>query len=334
MEESLKRVFLAGLAGILITPVIGQTDPSAVVLTVNGDVIKAADYYHRLEILPGVSKRIGNATLTYPPGFLTLEALITERLVFQLAKQKNVMPTEPEVQAELNSILTENPNFLNEAELAGQSKADVFHQLKYQMAQFKISTLGVTITDAEIDKFYRERPNLFTIPKRAKLSVIAVSDEATKSKVDAELESGKSFADVAKAYSEDISKDSGGEFGTLSLLELPEQVRNEINKTKIGQKTSWVLMGAKDQPTPPKTQAKFLLHDVLPEKLTPLDAKVRKQLRRKLMLDRGAAKNDVSREMQEMRLKAKIDITNKTFAEMYKRYLQELGRVPATTGGG
>lgn len=331
------RLFWAGLAGMMAVSVVAQTDPASVVLTVNGDVIKAVDYYHRMEILPGVSKRVGNASLSYPPGFLTLEALITERLVFQLAKQKGVMPTDKEIQDELTSILAENPTFLNETAMAGQSRADVEHQIKYQLAQFKISTFGVTITDAEIDKFYKDRPNLFTIPKRAKLSVIAVSDEATKSKVDAELSGGKAFADVAKAYSEDVSKAAGGEFGTVPIGELPEPVRNALNATKIGQSTPWVLMAPPS--ADPKVevkwpQAKFLLHDIVPETKTPLDAKVRKQLRRRLMLDRGAAKNDVAKEMQDMRDKANIVIANKSFAEMYKKYLQELGRGPAGTGSG
>ena len=318
MEELLNRFCLAALACGVFTLGNAQNDPAAVVLTVNGDTIKAAEYYRRMEYLPNVSKNVGNFSMVYPPGFLTLEALITERLIFQLAKQKGVMPADTEIQAELNSMLTEKPTLLNDAALAGQTRADIEHQIKYQLAQFKIQTFGITVTDVEVDKFYQDNPAIFTIPKRAKLSIISVSDEASKGKVDADLAAGKPFAEVAKTYSENITKATGGEFGTVPIGGLPENVRNAISATKIGQTTAWITMGKESFP-----QAKFFLHDMIPEEKTKLDDKTRKQIRRQLMLQRGQVKNDVVKEMAELRSKAKIDIANKAFAQMYKKYLDE-----------
>jgi foldase protein PrsA len=318
MEELLNRFCLAAIACGLFKLSNAQTDPTAVVLTVNGDTIKAAEYFRRMEYLPNVSKNVGNVSLVYPPGFLTLEALITERLIFQLAKQKGVMPLDAEIQAELNSMLTEKPTLLNEAALAGQTRADIEHQIKYQLTQFKIATFGINLTDVEVDKFYKDNPTIFTIPKRAKLSVIAVSDEATKGKVDADLAAGKPFAEVAKTFSEDVTKNIGGDFGTVPIAGLPEPIRNAINATKIGQTSGWVMMGKEGT-----TQAKFFLHDMVPEEKTPLDAKVRKQIRRQLMIQRGQVKNDVGKELSELRAKANIVIANKAFAEMYKKYYDE-----------
>src|SRR5688572_43946 len=269
MEELLNRFCLAAFACGLFTLGHAQTDPTAVVLTVNGDTIKGAEYLRRMEYLPSVSRNIGNVSLVYPPGFLTLEALITERLIFQLAKQKGVMPLEAEIQAELNSMLTEKPTLLNDAALAGQTRADIEHQIKFQLTQFKLTTFGINLTDVEVDKFYKDNPTIFTVPKRAKLSVIAVADEATKGKVDADIASGKPFADVAKMYSEDVTKSQGGEFGTVPIGSLPEPVRNAINATKIGQTSGWVVMGKEGT-----TQAKFFLHDMVPEEKTKLDDKL------------------------------------------------------------
>lgn len=313
MNRSLTALAASLFAGLALA----QVDPNATIVTINGEVVKGSEYFRRMEMLPNVSRRLGNNTLNYPPGFLTIELLITEKLVFQLAKQKGVMPSDAEVQAELNSILTDNKAFLNEAMLAGQTQADVEHQIRYQLAQFKIATFGINLTDQEIDAFYRENPQIFTIPKRAKLSVIAVTDEATKSKVDGELQAGKDFGEVASKYSEDVSKAANGDFGTVPIANLPEAARNAINATKIGQVTAWVV----SQGSP--TQVKFKLHDVLPEEKTPLDAKVRRQIRRQLMLQRGSQKNDVAKEMADMRAKANIDIANKAFADMYKKFLEE-----------
>jgi foldase protein PrsA len=328
LEDRLNRFVPAVAAFCFVTSSFAQNDPAAVVLTVNGETVKSAEYYRRMEFLPGTSRRQGNTSLVYPPGFLTLEALITEKLIYQLAKQKGVLPSAAEVQAELNALLTENPSMLNEAALAGQTKADVEAQLRLQMTQFKLSTFGITVTDVEVDNFYKNNPTLFTIPKRAKLSVIAVSDEASKGKIDAELGAGKPFAEVAKTYSEDITKANGGEYGTVPIAGLAEPVRNAINATKIGGTTAWVAM-------PNSTlQAKFLLQDVLPESKTALDAKLRKQIRRELMLQRGKVKNDIPKEMAEMRAKAKIDIANKAFAEMYKKFVDEYLKDSGTPGVG
>jgi parvulin-like peptidyl-prolyl isomerase len=317
VEDLLNR-FAVALFALCSTAAIGQTpDPGAAVVTINGDVIKAAEYYRRMEYLPGITRRVGNAALNYPPGFLTLEALITERLVFQLARQKGVMPTEPEIQAEYASMLAENPKLLTEAALVGQTKADIDYQIKYNLAQFKLATFGITITDQEIDAFYRSNPDVFTIPKRFKLSVIAVTDEGSKSKIDAELAAKTPFADVAKKYSEDVTRAAGGDFGTVPLAGLPEGARNAISTTKIGETTAWVAI--------PKStvQMKFLLHDVEAEEKIPLDAKQRKQIRRQLMLQKGTMKNDVGKELAELRAKSKIDITNKVFADIYKKFMEE-----------
>ncbi len=302
-------------------------DPNPVVLSVNGDVIRNNEYVRRMEYLPGVSRRIGSTALNYPPGFLTLEAFITERLVFQLAKQKGIMPTEPEIQAELASMLTENPKLLTDAALAGLTKADIDYQVKYSLTQFKLATFGINITDQEIDAYYRTNlKEVFTIAKRFKLSVIAVTDEGSKSKIDSELAAKKPFAEVAKAYSEDVTRGVGGEFGTVPLSALPEPARLAISATKIGETTAWIAL------VKSPIQMKFLLHDVVAEEIIPLDAKLRKQIRRQLMLAKGALKNDMMKELNELRTKSKIDITNKVFAETYKKYIGEYNEKFPTRG--
>lgn len=316
LEDRLNRFVLAALIGGVFAPFALPQDGTPV-LTVNGDVIKAVDYYRRMEYLPGVSRKVGNTVLNYPPGFLTLEVMVTERLVFQLAKQKGVMPTEAEVQTELATMLAENPTLYTDAALTGQTKADVEYQLKYNLAQFKLATLGITITDQEVDTFYARNPEIFSIPKKFKLSVIAVTDEASKSKIDAELAAKKPFAEVAKTYSEDVTRATGGQFGTVPLVALPVEARSAINATKIGETTAWIAVDKTN------VQMKFLLEDVVPGEKLPLDAKTRRQIRRQLMLQKGAVKNDVARELAEMRAKAKIEIPNKVFADMFKKFLQE-----------
>src|SRR5438309_1536369 len=86
----------------------GQVDPNRVVATVNGEPIKGEEYYRRMEYLPGVGRFSGDHFAEFPPGFMTLDQLITEKLVMQLAKQKGVAPAAPEIQEELRYRLEEN----------------------------------------------------------------------------------------------------------------------------------------------------------------------------------------------------------------------------------
>src|SRR4051794_21708042 len=110
--DGLKKTIFAGLMLALMGVSMAQNpvDATRVVATVNGVEIKGAEYYRRMEFLPGVGRNLGDGFAEFPPGFLTLEQLITEKLVLQLAKDKGVFPTDVEVKAELDYRKTKNPN--------------------------------------------------------------------------------------------------------------------------------------------------------------------------------------------------------------------------------
>jgi parvulin-like peptidyl-prolyl isomerase len=320
----MNRLFLSAVALIAASASFGQVDNGAVVATINGEEIKGAEYYRRMEYLPGVGKIMGGGFVENSPGFWALEALITERLIVALAKEKNVTPTPAEVQAELRNRLEADPKLLEDWEASGQTRAEFERQIFIQLCQFKISTAGVTVTDQEVENFYKQNPFSFTIPKRVKLRVIAVTDPAKKAQVDIQLQSGKTFSDVAKAMSDDISKATGGEFGTVPISSLQENFRKAVENLKIGQVSPWMEGGGQN--------IKFLLEDVVPEKLQPLDAVLKRTIRRKLMMDKGRVKNDVAKDMAAIRAKAKVDIKRKDLALEYEKMMKrmEVGAGKAT----
>ncbi len=51
--------------------------------------------------------------------------------------------------------------------------------------------------------------------------------------------------------------------------------------------------------------------------MLPLDDALKESIRRKLMLERGTFKNDTSKEMNDMILKAKVDIKDPVFAKAW-----------------
>ena len=324
----MKFTLSAALAALVATAAFGQVDLNRTVAVVNGEEIKGGEYYHRMEYLPGVGKRMGSAYSELPPGFLTIEQLITDHLVLQLAKEKGVLPTDMEVEAEYRVRKDDTPNLDTLWTATGQSLDDLRYQIRLDVAKFKIQTFGITITNQEIDTFYKEHPTEFTIPKRYQLRVIVVGTAADRDAVDKALAAGTKFPDVASQYSMDVSKTGGGEYGTVPETALAATFKNAVDATKIGATTSWITSAPQGGGDP--SYIKFLVEDVKKQELIPLDDKIRRQTRRRLMMDRGAVKNNIEQEMKAMRLKAKIDIKQPEFRDAYKKfidaYLKEGGK--------
>ncbi len=311
-----------------------QVDPDRTVATVNGEAIKGGEYYRRMEFLPGVGKRFGQVFSEFPPGLLTLDAMITERLVLGMAREKGAYPSDLEVTKELETRSASDPTYLQRWKASGRSDEELRGAVRLELAQFKLQTYGVTIADQEIDAYYREAPQRFITPKRLKLRVIAVTADAEKEAVDADLKGGKPFGEVAKARSQDASAASGGQYATVPVTTLAPTMRSAVDPLKRGQVTAWIATGQGEQ----KAWVKFLVEDILPETKQKLDPETRRQVRREMMLQRGRIKNDLGKEMIAARKGAKIDIASPEFAAAYKafidQYLSSKGALPPAGGSG
>lgn len=314
MQKSLFRFVSLGL--LVASAIAGaQVDPARTVAVVNGVEIKGDEYYRRMEYLPGIGKMVGNSFASFPPGFLTLEQLITEKLIQQLAKEKGVFPTDQEVKDEIAFALQVDPKTLEDWKASGQTEAEFDALTRYNLCQFKLTTRGVNVTDSEIDKFYKDNIVLFTVAKILTLRVIAVQTEEQAKAVDADLKGGKKFADVAKARSLDVSAAMGGDFGKRSWADLSEAARRSLDNVKVGGTTEWIVGS--------NTRVKFMLEAVEPEVVKPLDAMLRRKIRRELMITKGNVKNSeaLGKEMLELRRKSNIDIKQKEFADAYKKFI-------------
>lgn len=293
---------------------LGQVDANRVVATVNGEEIRGAEYYRRMEFLPGVGRFSGNRFAEMPPGFMTLDQLITERLILQLARKKGVFPTDLEVQQEVTFRTQDNPNFIKQTEEAGLTREDVNHQIRVDLAQFKLATFGVNVTDQEVEQQYRTQPARYTVPKRLKLRLIAVATDEAVRTVDADLAANKPFADVARTRSEDVSKPIGGDMGWVPVDALPSQVRAVVDPLKIGSSSAWIKQGT--------ANVKYYLEDVRAEEKLQLTPALRRSIRREMMLQRGSVRNDIKKEMRDLRRQAAVDIKQKEFADAYRKFIE------------
>lgn len=292
----------------------GQSDLSRTVLVINGEEVKADEYYRRMENLPDVGRLVDDGFAQAPPGFLTMQRLIDERLLMQLAKEKNCAPQPAEVKAEVDRRIEQNPKLLEQLAALGVGRIELEYQIGLEIAEFKLQTQGITITDQELTAFYKANPTMFTVPKRYKLSVIAVANEAGKAAADADLKAGMSFPDVARKHSVELSKAQGGSLGLIPEDALGEVAKKLVSAAKVGQVTEWI-------PSQERF-VRFWLEAIEPSTVRPLDDRLKRDLRKRLMLDRGRVKNDIMAMMKQQRAKARVDVRQPQFVDSVKQYLQ------------
>lgn len=298
------RTFTIVLAA-LAPMALAQTPMDKTLVIVNGQPIDGKTYYKRMEVMPNVGSLVNDKFVQTTPGYLTISKLINETLMLQLAKEKGVAPTDAEVEAKVKEQSTDNPELLPSLQRIGFTLDDLKYDIRLQLAEFKLQTMGINITDQEAEKFYKEHTNLYTLPKRYVLRVIAVDTDEKKKAVDDALKTGKGFGEVARDMSMDLSKAKDGQMGEVPEQSLIGSSAAAVMSTKKGSVTDWLSNG--------EVSVKFLVEDVLPEKVVPLDAALKATIRRNMMLDRGRVRNKIGDMMEDMRKRAKIEFQGTVF---------------------
>jgi foldase protein PrsA len=145
--------------------------------------------------------------------------LISSDWVLGEAHDLGVKVSDKEVRKQFAKI--KNQQFPRVAEYekflatTGQSTSDLLLRVKLNMLsskiQEKVAKQKHTVTKAEIEKYYNENKQRFGQPEKRSVEIILTKTEPAAKKAKQEVESGKSFASVAKATSIDpTSKASGG----------------------------------------------------------------------------------------------------------------------------
>lgn len=310
---------LAALNALLAVPLMASAQnakpvppqaisPDRVMVKVNGEPVTGRQYFLRMQVLQDVGRLVGEKFVPASPGFMTLQQIINEALTIQLAKQQGVYPSDAELNAEIARRTQENPQLKEAFTLLGLTDEDFKWDVLVTLCQFKIVTKGINITDFEVENAYKQSlATRYTLPKRFVIRVISVTKAEDQKKVDDALAGGKAWGEVAKEFSQDSGKLNEGKFGTFSDGDLKGALRAEIDKIKKGDRTGWMAAG--------NMFAKFWLEDVKEKEIVPLDANLKKEIRETLLMERGQAKNNLPKMMDEMRKKAKFEFMGTPFDE-------------------
>jgi len=208
--------------------------------------------------------------------------LISSQWVIGEASSLKVNVTDAQVKKEFTKI--KNAQFPKGSEFekflstSGQTVSDLLLRVKLNMLSAKIQKQIVKekskVTQAQIAKYYNEHKSRYGTPEKRNVRIVLTKTEAQASSAKKEIESGKSFASVAKKDSIDpTSKANGG------LLK--EVVKGEEEKaldTAIFSASKNVLGG------PIKTPFGYYVYEVLSvtagtaEPLSKAQASIKQQL--------------------------------------------------------
>jgi foldase protein PrsA len=145
--------------------------------------------------------------------------LISSSWVLGEGNALNVKLSDNEVHKQFTKIKVEQFPKASEFEKflssSGQTVSDLLLRVKLNMLsqkiQKKVAENKKKVTHAEIVSFYKENSSRYGTPEKRNVRIILTKGEAEAKSAKKEIESGKSFASVAKAHSIDpASKANGG----------------------------------------------------------------------------------------------------------------------------
>jgi foldase protein PrsA len=173
--------------------------------------------------------------------------LISSAWVLGEAESLGVKVSDKEVHKRFEEI--KNQQFPRSSEFekflasSGQTVSDLLLRVKLnlisQRVQQKIAKRKATISQAEVARYYKENPQRFGQPEKRNLKIILTKTEEAANKAKKEIESGKSWAAVAKSTSIDPSTKNNG--GVLVGV-VKGQVEKSLDSAVFAAKTN-VLQG-------------------------------------------------------------------------------------------
>ncbi|MEI8281268.1 MAG: SurA N-terminal domain-containing protein, partial [Armatimonadota bacterium] len=210
------------------------------VATVNGVSISKDEYISHLErkiqVLVMGSRGPVQANVAQPLNFQALNDLVNQKLLLQMAKDENVLPTEADVTAELNYQISKRPDFVVALLGQGLTVTDIKGELMISLARHKLLSKGITITEQAVDAYIKENPKEFENHAQASLTWVVVK-ATEKAKVDADLKTGQTFGIVARQY----TIDPGGEkYASTEYDKFPAILKGVVDKLQEGGTSDWL----------------------------------------------------------------------------------------------
>jgi parvulin-like peptidyl-prolyl isomerase len=235
-----------GGAGVSNTGSAGSVDPNETAATVNGTAIKMEDVERAVkQQAQGQESRLSQLELT-GARLQVLQSLVEQEVMYQKAQKENAVPTDDQVNAEINKRKVDSrlsaEEFNKQMTAAGLNEQSYREQVKRELAiqqlVDKITGRIEAPSDSEIEAFYKGNPEMFVKKRGVRLAAIVVdpsnsgegdtttnqaeSEQKVKEIIGKLSQPGSDFTALAREYSEDPSKFQGGDLGYFSEDDLKQ----------------------------------------------------------------------------------------------------------------
>jgi hypothetical protein len=304
-------LFLAGCKGG------GGGGGGDLMATVNGETISKDQYISHLERKVQVLVQSQNGpvqvNVAQPLNFQALNDLVNEKLLLQMAKQENVLPTEADVNEEMKFQTSKRQDFIISLTSQGLTLTDIKGELLKSIARHNLLSKGVTISDAQVDAFIKENPKEFEEPALVDLTWIVLKNAADKAKVDADLKTGQTFGIVAKNYT---TAPSGPVYPSKVFDKFPARLKGVVEKLAENGTSEWLQDGA--------TFVKVHVEKKTPASKVQIKDWMKIEIRRNLAEKKGAAAMDLNKRLLNSRKAAAIVITKPGLKERFEQLSKSL----------
>ena len=252
-------------------------------------------------------------TLEQVSGHEVLQRMISEQLVQAAAKAKNVTVTDAEVKTAMDRLAGQfgtQADFQKALKDNGLTEEDAKKDLTTNLTLDKLSKQGVTVSDAEIQKYFEENKASLGQPEEVKVRQILVQTEAEANQILADLKANKDFAQLAKEKSLDkVSGQQGGELGFFSRGKMVKEFEDAAFSLPVGEyskpvKTNYgyhILQVEEKKPAQQATLegSKVQIRDILmQQKAKPQDALLNELLSQATIDVRDARFKDLAKKPQ------------------------------------
>lgn len=176
-------------------------------------------------------------TLMDQYGAEALDTLVTNKVIELEAEKGKITVSEEELQKELDELIESYGGEETFQELLtsnSMSEEDVKEDIRTFSLTTKLMESVIDITDIEVATYFEENKETYNQVEQVEASHILVADEETVKEVQAKLEAGGDFAELATEYSTDTASNSqGGSLGYFGEGEMVEEFETAAFAMKI-----------------------------------------------------------------------------------------------------
>lgn len=244
-----------------------------------------------------------------------LNSMTIEEALIQEAGKMNVVPKQEELDKLVNNQIdeykksqgiTDDKKFQEQLSQQNVTINSLKEIIKRNIILQKLQEVvgkDIKVDDKEVEAYYNSHKDKYPVkaeePTKLHLAHILVSDEAQAKSIKAELDKGADFAELAKKYGTDGTKDKGGDLGVVPAINsgFDEDFMDAAMQLKDGEISGVV-----------KSQFGYHIIKCIKRENKPVKpfAEVKQQVKSTL---ESSKKNDVwNKKIEEVKANAKIKI--------------------------